>query len=90
MYTSPPRAGIETRLEVRLNGVLVDEGRVEEGWVVFSPDPDLFAVGENLIGILAKGRKADDPAMTVEKVEVRVDYLPRRQVAAAGTSGGVR
>ena len=90
LYTSPPRAGIETRLEVRVNGVLVGEGRAEEGWVVFSPDPDLFAVGENLVGILVKGRKADDAAMTVEKVEVRVDYLPRRQVAAAGTAGGVQ
>ena len=55
--------------------------------MVYRPDPDLFALGENLIGILVKGLKAGDPAMTVEKVEVRVDYLPRRQVAAAGPDG---
>ena len=88
LYTSPPRRGIEAGLEVRVNGVLLDKGGAEEGWIIYRPDPDLFAVGENLIGILAKGRKADDPAMTVEKVEVRVDYLPRRQVASAGKAGG--
>ena len=90
LHTSPPRRGIQDRLEVRVNGALLDEGRAEEGWVVFSSDPDLFAVGENLVGILVKGRKADDAAMTVEKVEVRVDYLPRRQVAAAGTAAVAR
>lgn len=88
LYTSPPRRGIEAGLEVRVNGALLDKGGSEEGWIIYRPDPDLFAVGENLIGILAKGRKAGDPAMTVEKVEVRVDYLPRRQVASAGKAGG--
>ena len=87
LYTSPARPGIEARLEVRVNGALLDGGLVDGGWVVYRPDPDLFAVGENLVGILVKGRKAGDPAMTVEKVEVRVDYLPRRQVAAAGPDG---
>lgn len=76
LYTSPPRQGIEAGLEVRVNGALLDKGLAEEGWVIYRPDPDLFAVGENLVGILAKGRKVGDPAMMVEKVEVRVDYLP--------------
>ena len=82
LYTSPARRGIESYLEV--NGVLLDEGWVEKGWVVFRPDHDLFAVGENLISILVNGRKADDSPMTVEKVEVRVDYLPRQQVGGSG------
>ena len=86
LYTSPPGRGIEAGLEVRVNGALLDEGGAEEGWIIYRPDPDLFAVGENLIGILAKGRKAGDPAMTVEKLEVRVDYLPRRQPAADGSN----
>ena len=87
LYTSPARRGIEARLEVRVNGALLDGGLVDGGWVVYRPDPDLFAEGENLVGIVVKGRKAGDPAMTVEKVEVRVDYLPRRQVAAAEPNG---
>ena len=86
LHTSPPRRGIEAGLEVRVNGALLDKGLAEEGWIIYRPDPDLFAVGENLIGILAKGRKAGDPAMTVEKLEVRVDYLPRRQAAADGSN----
>ncbi|MCY3758837.1 MAG: hypothetical protein OXG96_14035, partial [Acidobacteria bacterium] len=38
LYTSPPRRGVEDGLEVRVNGALLAEGRVEEGWVVYSPD----------------------------------------------------
>ena len=90
LYTSPPRAGSKPAWEVRVNGVLVGEGRAEEGGSSSAPIPICLRVGENLVGILVKGRKADDPAMTVEKVEVRVDYLPRRQVAAAATAAGVR
>ncbi len=89
LYTSPPRKGIEARLEVRLNGALLDKGDAVEGWVVYHPDPQLFAIGENLIGILVKGRTVNDLPMTLEKVEVRVDYLPRGQAAPAewGKSG---
>ena len=74
LFTSPPRKGVEKRVQVRLNGVLLDQGVAKEGWLVFQPPAGWFAVGENLIGILVTGRETQSAAMTVEKVEVRVDY----------------
>jgi hypothetical protein len=74
LFTSPPRKGVEHSIQVRLNGVLLDCAQVEKGWLVFRPDTQLLAVGENLIGILVTGREEKSPPMTVEKVEVRVDY----------------
>lgn len=73
-FNSPPRKGVEDRLEVRLNGVLVGNPLVEGGWLVFQPAPKQFAVGENLVGILVTGRDPERPQMTVEKVEVHVRY----------------
>ena len=74
LFTSPPLRGVEKRLQVRLNGVLLAEGVTKEGWVAYNPPAEGFAVGENLIGILVSGRQPDRAPMTVEKVEVRVDY----------------
>ena len=75
LSTSPPRKGIEERVEVRVNGILLDRGRAERGWLVFHPDARVFAIGENLIGIVAAPRSPETAAMTVEKLEVRVKYL---------------
>ena len=74
LFNSPPRKGIEERIEVRLNNALLARPVVEKGWLVFRPHPRQFAVGKNLVGIVAKGRDLHDPQMTVEKVEVRVEY----------------
>ncbi|MCH2373221.1 MAG: hypothetical protein MK538_03495 [Planctomycetes bacterium] len=76
LHTSPPVKGIEKQLEVRLNGVLLDQGIIQDGWVVYRPNVKLFAVGENLVGVLVKGRDLAGAAMSLEKVEARVDYLP--------------
>ena len=46
----------------------------KKGWLVYHPDAKLFAVGKNLIGILVTGRDAKGPPMTVEKVEMHVNY----------------
>ncbi len=74
LFTSPPSKGIEDCTEVRLNGVLLDKAVAKKGWLVYHPDAKLFAVGKNLIGILVTGRDAKGPPMTVEKVEMHVNY----------------
>ena len=40
------------------------------------PSPALFAVGDNLLGVLANRREADAANLRVEKLEVHVSYRP--------------
>ena len=54
-YNTPPSKDIVKHLEVRLNGGLLREPKVKNGWLVFRPDPKQFAMGENLIGMVLKG-----------------------------------
>ena len=79
LFTSPPRKGIKDRVQVRVNGVLLNRAVVEKGWLVYRPDARLFAVGQNLIGIVVAGRAPGSPPMTVEKVEARVKYCKRNK-----------
>lgn len=74
LHNSPPSRDIVERIEVRLNGVLLGTPTVADGWLMFRPDPKLFGVGENLVGILVTGRDPQGPQMTVEKLEVHVKY----------------
>ncbi len=74
LFTSPPRKGIEMHTEVRVNGILLETANVEDGWLVFPCAPDVFAVGENLVGVRVSGRSGEDPQMSLEKVEMRVTY----------------
>ena len=57
-YNTPPSKDIVKHLEVRLNGGLLDEPQIEDGWLVFRPDAHQFVVGENLFGILPTGLPA--------------------------------
>ncbi len=76
LYNSPPRKGIEKRLQVRINNLLLGEADVEAGWLVFRGlDPDVFAVGTNLVSVRINSRPpAVRAAMTIEKLELDVDY----------------
>lgn len=74
LFTSPPRRGIEKRVEVRVNGVLLEKATPRDGWLVFECAPSVFAVGENLVGVVVTGRGVNAGSMSLEKVEVRVDY----------------
>ena len=74
LFTSPARKDMIDRLQVRLNGVLLDRAIVDAGWFVFDVDPKLFAVGINLVGISVTGRDSREAAMTVEKIEGHVEY----------------
>jgi hypothetical protein len=76
LYNSPPRKNIAQRLEVRVNNILLDRPNIREGWLVYDQlSPRVFAVGNNLIGLLLKGR---DPELRVpvliEKLELHVNY----------------
>ena len=74
LFTSPPQNAMIDRLEVRLNGVLLDEGIVDAGWFIFDTNPKLFAIGINLVGIRVLDRDPQGVAMTVEKIEAHVEY----------------
>ncbi|MCE2393727.1 hypothetical protein J4G02_03860 [Candidatus Poribacteria bacterium] len=74
LFTSPARKDIIDRLQVRLNGVLLDRATVDAGWFIFDVNPKLFAVGINLVGILVTGQDSQRVPMTVEKVEAHVEY----------------
>ena len=62
------------RLEVRLNGMLLDRAIVDAGWFVFDTSPKQFAVGINLVGIRVTERDSQRAPITVEKVEAHVEY----------------
>ena len=55
LFTSPPQKDMIDRLEVRLNGVLLDEGIVDASWFIFDTNPKLFVIGINLVGIRVSG-----------------------------------
>lgn len=76
LYNCPPVNGIEKRVEVRVNNVLLAEPSVEDGWLVFKNiDPNLFAVGKNIVSVRVTGRAPDAPApLSVERFEVQVRY----------------
>jgi len=70
----PVAKGIEKDLRVRLNNIPLKDPHIEAGWLVFKIATELFAVGENLLGIGVEGRAADAPQLFIEKVEVRIKY----------------
>ena len=74
LFTSPAQKDMIGQLEVRLNGVLLDEGIVDAGWFIFDTNPKLFAVGINLVSIRVTGWDSQEAVVTVEKVEAHVEY----------------
>ena len=74
LYNGPPTVGVEDRIEVRVNNIPLGQASVDGGWLVFAARPEQLAVGDNLIGVLAKGREPGDREMVVEKLELRVEY----------------
>ena len=76
LYNSPPKKGIEKRLEVRINNLLLGEPSVEAGWLVYRGlEPEVFAAGTNLVGVQVSSGASEAPVeMTIEKLELDVDY----------------
>lgn len=74
LFTSPVRTDMIDRLEVRLNGMLLDRAIVDAGWFVFHTSLKQFAVGINLVGIRVTDRDSQGAPITVEKVEAHVEY----------------
>ena len=75
LRNTPPARGIEKEIEVRLNNLLLEAPRVDDGWLVFRVDPVQCAVGDNLVGVRVKSRPPGTSArLLVEKLELHVDY----------------
>lgn len=71
----PPAKGIVNQIELRLNNALLARPTVDEGWLVFTAQPNQFAVGNNLLGLCITERSSDARGeISVEKLEVRVKY----------------
>ena len=75
LWTSPPHKDLVDTLSVRVNNIPLTDCAVASGWFKFRPDPKIFAVGENLVGVLVRGRDPRDPPLTVEKIELHVEYI---------------
>ncbi|MCZ6678763.1 MAG: family 10 glycosylhydrolase [Candidatus Poribacteria bacterium] len=74
----PAAKGIEAQIEVRLNNVPLGRPTVDGGWLVFEAAPNLFAVGENLVGVRATQPPAGaQHEIWIEKLEVHVAYQRR-------------
>ena len=74
-HTSPPRKGIEKRLQARINNIPLGQPRVEGGWLVFAVDPMALAVGENLVGVcLDQPESSGTRQVRIEKLELHVRY----------------
>ena len=72
----PPAKGVEDSLEARVNNIPLKPPTVDGSWIVFSDlSPELFAVGNNLVGLRYTGptRRADKEIF-IEKLEVHVSY----------------
>ena len=74
MYNIAPQKGIERSIELRLNNALLRTAAIEDGWLVFSTRPKQFAVGQNLLSLRVVGRDQEAKPLTVELVEIHVDY----------------
>ena len=74
LYNSPTAIGAEDRIEVRVNNIPLGRPSVNGGWLVFTARPEQLALGDNLIGVLAKGREPGGREMVVEKLELSVRY----------------
>ncbi len=71
----PPAVGIGNQIELRLNNTLLHPPVIEKGWLVFSAQPNQFAVGNNLLGLRVTDRAPDAQGeVLIEKLEVHVNY----------------
>ena len=67
--------GIEKRIEVHLNNLLLEPAKIESGWLVFPVRPKQLALGDNLVGVHHhESRPAGSEPISIEKLELHVDY----------------
>jgi hypothetical protein len=67
--------GIEKQIEVRLNNILLEPAKMQDGWLVFPVRPKQLALGDNLVGVRHDtSHPADSEPISVEKLELHVDY----------------
>ena len=75
-YNDPPLKGIEKRLEVRLNNVPLSKPAIEHGWLLYPVQPQVAALGENLVGLRVTGRRAAArEEIVIEKLELHVAMI---------------
>ncbi len=76
LVNMPPAKSLADSIEVRLNNIPLAKPSVEGGWLVFaSVPPELFAVGNNLVGLhVTNPRPEGQEQILIEKLEVHVKY----------------
>ena len=84
LQNTPAAKGIEDQIEVRVNNILLETPKIEEGWLVFAVQSKFLAVGDNLVGVRVTGCGRGIPApmhstdlrhqILIEKLEVHLEY----------------
>src|SRR5262249_60206404 len=71
----PPRKGIETEIEPRLNNALLARPVVKEGWLLFRAQAKQLAVGAKLVGLgLGQPRPLSRNQLLLQIYELDVKY----------------
>jgi len=74
-YNDPPLKVIKEQLEMRFNNVPLGKPVIEHGWLVYPVQPQVVALGENLVGLRVIGvRAASGDEIVLEKLELHVKY----------------
>ena len=72
----PPVRAIQHDLRARVNGVVLGEPALQEGWLVYDVKPVQLALGRNVVALkLQDGHRTWGDQITVEKLEIEVKYL---------------
>jgi hypothetical protein len=71
----PPALTLVDQLRVRINGVILDQPAIHDGWLIYRLTPVHLAHGRNVIAILLTGTESQEKGrITVEKLEIEVQY----------------
>lgn len=74
IFNFPPAKALGEQLQVRVNNIPLTGCIADNGWFIFHADPACFAVGENLVGVLAEARNRQAMPCSLEKLELHVSY----------------
>ena len=74
-FNEPPALKLIGQLRVRINGVILDQPIIHDGWLVYRLKPVQLAHGSNVIALVLNGSESQAKGrITVEKLEIDVIY----------------
>ena len=83
----PPARKIAEHLELKINGTILDQTRVEGGWLVVDMKPEHLDFGENMLSLnMTKRLLGASEEIIIEKAEIHVRYNSRRRSYKTSTT----